>query len=1027
MSEHVKAAHRPDRRRQRKRTTVEISLNLGDEAACCTRTFRLSPRMQCSDTSSVHTEIAAMFGGINFKQLSERFNESLHDLESTLVHAANVPAGPPGSQPTSPARPQAHRANASPGPSGSPVSSRSRGPPNVDTESASQIVTSPSGTPLSPTALAQASASASQLADSALNSLRASLRKGRQSLESAAASSRTSLDGSARSPLKDPLSPGSKSAQAQGKGPIKEEEMTEYKPAAAERGDDGGSGAEGERAETTAAGEQEEPSGLSTGKPMSKALRDLRAREGAETPMEGPRANIFALGTPSISSLPGTPGLKLPVTPGLNENSLVENETAQPDTSASSEPAAQPPPAPSTEPPSLPEASEPSAVPTTRVEAATDAGQAKPPAETPADDGEEWGMGDIAVVELEAEPQQAAAAKDGAPSTDAEASVAAEEPSPPRQADLTGPPPPDASAPPPPPADEVPTPATAEIEAEDAQANSSPSQEAVAPTTVSDESIPPLAPAQPPLVDAPRAIEAAEDAIDTPVAADTAVVEIPAPSEQSTAISTETAPEVGETSNVLEAEADVPPIPSSAVAQDDAGEISQIDTDEPAIQAVEVDAPPATTAEPTPAAPTEETTDVVPATAPAPEPEVDAAVAGATQRTDAAAREEAEKPEPAETADLPLLAAEQPPAGTELLRAAEVEEPVTSASSDLAAVAEPDAESGFEAVADEGEPTNAEGVDAADRPRSDASEAQTAPDQPESEEAQPVSKAAPTASTEEAADPTSAAEPVAASPAADVREIAPAPEIAAVAKSEEPPVDGPELLTEPARPERKEPDVAVQPEKALSPTREEADLLLAAEPVPEQQEQVTTAAPLDPADAVEEAPAPEESAVQEPPAEEKPQDTVAAAASPSQEDAQLPAKAEPEAGPTSAPGAGRDAPADSEAAFASSSATLPAPASSPDAPSPSMDAPAPPASAAPDNEDDSPDPPAAAKQGKADYEPPRLSAEARSSTDEPPPVLPAELTEANPGPELSAKEEQEKISKRVRQVRCVDPADGTFR
>jgi hypothetical protein len=133
-----------------------------------------------------------MFGGINFKQLSERFNESLHDLESTLANAATATGS--GSQPNTPTRQQPTRSSTSPAASASP--SRSRPRPAIDPQARSQSASSSTPTPLSPTSLAQASQSASQLADSALSSLRASLRKGRQSLESAAAA-RTSLDKSA--------------------------------------------------------------------------------------------------------------------------------------------------------------------------------------------------------------------------------------------------------------------------------------------------------------------------------------------------------------------------------------------------------------------------------------------------------------------------------------------------------------------------------------------------------------------------------------------------------------------------------------------------------------------------------------------------------------------------------------------------------------------------------------------------------------------------------------------------------------
>lgn len=138
-----------------------------------------------------------MFGGINFKHLSERINESLHDLESTLSQAAALPAAgatETGSQQGTPTRQQPTRSATSPAGGASAASpSRVRPRPAIDTQARSQSASSSSSTPLSPNSLAQASQSASQLADSALSSLRASLRKGRQSLETAAAA-RTSLD-----------------------------------------------------------------------------------------------------------------------------------------------------------------------------------------------------------------------------------------------------------------------------------------------------------------------------------------------------------------------------------------------------------------------------------------------------------------------------------------------------------------------------------------------------------------------------------------------------------------------------------------------------------------------------------------------------------------------------------------------------------------------------------------------------------------------------------------------------------------
>ncbi|GAA6013165.1 hypothetical protein JCM11491_005202 [Sporobolomyces phaffii] len=117
-----------------------------------------------------------MWANLNLKSLQDKFQESLHDLESSL--AAVAPPVPPAatagsSQPSSP-------------------STRRQQPPPVSThQSPTRTNSGGIGLPLSPTSLSNAQQSASQLADSALSSLRASLRKGRQSFDAA----RASLDG----------------------------------------------------------------------------------------------------------------------------------------------------------------------------------------------------------------------------------------------------------------------------------------------------------------------------------------------------------------------------------------------------------------------------------------------------------------------------------------------------------------------------------------------------------------------------------------------------------------------------------------------------------------------------------------------------------------------------------------------------------------------------------------------------------------------------------------------------------------
>ncbi|GAA5932745.1 uncharacterized protein JCM15063_002191 [Sporobolomyces koalae] len=123
-----------------------------------------------------------MWANLNLKSLQDKFQESLHDLESSLA-AVTPPVLPAStSQPASPAGP-------------APNSSPRRPPQSITTHQSPTRSASGSSIslPLSPTSLSNAQQSASQLADSALSSLRASLRKGRQSFDAA----RASLDGGA--------------------------------------------------------------------------------------------------------------------------------------------------------------------------------------------------------------------------------------------------------------------------------------------------------------------------------------------------------------------------------------------------------------------------------------------------------------------------------------------------------------------------------------------------------------------------------------------------------------------------------------------------------------------------------------------------------------------------------------------------------------------------------------------------------------------------------------------------------------
>ncbi|BGP22638.1 hypothetical protein JCM10295v2_001526 [Rhodotorula toruloides] len=164
-----------------------------------------------------------MFGGLNLKSLSDRLNESLHDLENTI--AQGLPSTSAAADPTSPPRQQPTRTSSSP--AASPSSARTR--PSLDSiATRAQSVAGGLGnlsSPLSPTTLANAQQSASQLAEGALSSLRASLRKGRQSLDTVA---RASLDGGSSSsnrgrPAAALASPSKR------EGSIKEEELIDIK------------------------------------------------------------------------------------------------------------------------------------------------------------------------------------------------------------------------------------------------------------------------------------------------------------------------------------------------------------------------------------------------------------------------------------------------------------------------------------------------------------------------------------------------------------------------------------------------------------------------------------------------------------------------------------------------------------------------------------------------------------------------------------------------------------------------------
>ncbi|GAA6047637.1 hypothetical protein JCM3770_001601 [Rhodotorula araucariae] len=143
-----------------------------------------------------------MFAGLNLKSLQDRVANSLHDLEHTLAASSPSPSG-------SPARPgPGQRAATEPSPSTPRTTSAPAPLARPSLEGLAGRAASLVG-PLSPTAAA-AQQSASQLADSALSSLRASLRKGRASLEGVAAAAapaasrpsgdaaRLSLDGQAR-------------------------------------------------------------------------------------------------------------------------------------------------------------------------------------------------------------------------------------------------------------------------------------------------------------------------------------------------------------------------------------------------------------------------------------------------------------------------------------------------------------------------------------------------------------------------------------------------------------------------------------------------------------------------------------------------------------------------------------------------------------------------------------------------------------------------------------------------------------
>ncbi|GAA6060140.1 hypothetical protein JCM10212_001437 [Sporobolomyces blumeae] len=126
-----------------------------------------------------------MWANLNLKSLQDKFQESLHDLESSLsvaTSASSTSTSHPNQPPASTSTPS----SSSPARAAAPAPSRiSIGSPTRTNSSGSSRL------PLSPTSLAATQQSASQLADSALSSLRASLRKGRQSFDAA----RASLDG----------------------------------------------------------------------------------------------------------------------------------------------------------------------------------------------------------------------------------------------------------------------------------------------------------------------------------------------------------------------------------------------------------------------------------------------------------------------------------------------------------------------------------------------------------------------------------------------------------------------------------------------------------------------------------------------------------------------------------------------------------------------------------------------------------------------------------------------------------------
>lgn len=164
-----------------------------------------------------------MFGGLNLKSLSDKLNESLHDLENTL--AQGLPSTSTAANTTSPPRQQPARTASSP--AASPSSARTR--PSLDSVATrAQSVAGGLGnlsSPLSPTAIANAQQSASQLAEGALSSLRASLRKGRQSLDTV---TRASLDGG-RSSSDGGRPAAALTSPSKREGSIKEEELTSIK------------------------------------------------------------------------------------------------------------------------------------------------------------------------------------------------------------------------------------------------------------------------------------------------------------------------------------------------------------------------------------------------------------------------------------------------------------------------------------------------------------------------------------------------------------------------------------------------------------------------------------------------------------------------------------------------------------------------------------------------------------------------------------------------------------------------------